>query len=65
MRVGGGTARARASSRKLDQALRLQAFDLSLLTFEGEPPDWEQHPDLWRKAAELRGALIDAAALNG
>ncbi|WP_271606583.1 hypothetical protein [Bradyrhizobium sp. CCBAU 11434] len=50
---------------QLDHALGLQAFDLSPLNCEGEPPEQELHPELWRKAAELRRALINAAAPNG
>ncbi|MDA9522936.1 hypothetical protein XI06_22310 [Bradyrhizobium sp. CCBAU 11434] len=52
-------------SVQLDHALGLQAFDLSPLNCEGEPPEQELHPELWRKAAELRRALINAAAPNG
>ncbi|TQF30903.1 hypothetical protein [Bradyrhizobium sp. UNPA324] len=50
---------------QLYRALGLQAFDLSPLACEGAPPAWEINPKLWRKAAQLRRALIDAAALNG
>ncbi len=44
---------------QLHQALGLKPYEPSPLDCDGEPPSWEGHPELWRKAAELRKALIE------
>ncbi len=45
---------------QLHRALGLKAYEPSPLDCDGDPPSWEGHPELWRKAAELRKELIEA-----